>query len=97
MSLYHMSFHLYINISMHFLFSSDYVIFLKHLTLRKKSQILNMVYNSGSQTIACIRILGGFVKMLLGWTLNFSFSQSLEWSPGVCIFNKFPSDDKAVL
>ena len=74
---------------MPFLFSSDYVIFLKHLTLRKKSQILNMVYNSGSQTIACIRILGGLVKILLGWTLNRSFSLSLEENPGICIVIKF--------
>lgn len=32
------------------------------MALRKKSQILNMVYNSGSQTVTRIRILGGFVK-----------------------------------
>lgn len=71
---------------------------LKHLVLGKKSQILNMVYNSGSQTVACIRNFGGLVKILLGRTLNFSCSLSLEWGPGICMFNKFLSDvDKAVL
>lgn len=40
------------------------------------------------------RTPGELVKTLLGAAPKVSYSLGLEWSPGICIFNKFPDDNE---